>query len=36
MKKESSAASVSCTLVFKRECTAKEKGDVLVWLGGIK
>ncbi|MGQ0579580.1 MAG: DUF1924 domain-containing protein [Betaproteobacteria bacterium] len=27
---------VNCTLVFKRECTAKEKGDVLVWLGGIK
>lgn len=27
---------VNCTLVFKRECTAREKGDVLVWLGGIK
>ena len=27
---------VNCTLVFKRVCTAKEKGDVLVWLGGIK
>ena len=27
---------VNCTLVFKRECIAKEKGDVLVWLGGIK
>ncbi|HZF21937.1 MAG TPA: DUF1924 domain-containing protein [Burkholderiales bacterium] len=27
---------MNCTLVFKRECTAKEKGDVLVWLGGIK
>ncbi len=27
---------VNCTLVFKRECTAQEKGDVLVWLGGIK
>jgi hypothetical protein len=27
---------VNCTLVFKRECTAKEKGDVLVWLGGVK
>ena len=27
---------VKCTLVFKRECTAIEKGDVLVWLGGIK
>jgi len=27
---------VNCTLVFKRECTAQEKGDVLVWLGAIK
>ena len=27
---------VNCALVFKRACSAKEKGDVLVWLGGIK
>ncbi|HKQ25883.1 MAG TPA: DUF1924 domain-containing protein [Burkholderiales bacterium] len=27
---------VNCTLVLKGECAAPEKGDVLVWLGGIR
>ncbi len=26
----------NCVLVFKRECTAQEKGDVLAWLSMVK